>query len=415
MPASIWVPILVCLLASAFFSSAEIALMHTQRAKLRHLANQGDERARRVELVLDNPDRFLITILVGNNLVNTAVAALATLAAVNILGEKREAALLATAVGTVVILLVGEITPKVIALRYAEPLSLLYVRPIELLVLAATPLVIGFSRFAAVVTRLFGNPKAPRWPLTADEIKAVVGASRETGAVEPSEAAMVSNVFELGERRVGEVMTPRTELVWVPTGCTYREFLRIYATVPHARYPVLGASVDQIKGVLALSDVTLAVARNQVQENTALDFLVQPPHFVPETKPVGDLLAEMQGKGIPLAFVVDEFGGTAGLVTHNTVVQEVVGVSEAAGAREVVRVDPHTLDVDASLRLGEAQEKLGLILPEGEYETIAGFILDRLGHIPAPGERVRTDDGNALVVKEMKGVKITRVLVVQGR
>ncbi|MBI3953767.1 MAG: HlyC/CorC family transporter [Chloroflexi bacterium] len=408
-------PIVFLLLASAFFSSAEIAFMHTQRTKLRHLAHRGDERAQRVELVLDNPDRFLITILVGNNLVNTAVGALATLAAVRFLGETRVAALAATLAGTLVLLLVGEITPKIISLRYAERMSLLYIRPIEVLVLAATPLVVGFSRYAGVVTRLLGNPKAPRWPLTAEEIKAAVDASQEKGTVEASEAAMVSKVFELSQRHVEEIMTPRPEIVWVPHGCTYRQFLEIYASSPHSRYPVQRESVDQIVGVLSLQDVTLAVARGQVQEDTALDFLARPPQFIPETKPVGDLLAEMQGKAIPLALVVDEFGGTAGLVTLNTVVQEVVGTSEAMAAKEVVRVDSHTLDVDASLRIGEVEEKLGLVWPPGDYETIAGFILDRLGHIPAPGERLRTDDGTALVVKEMKGVKIVRVLIVQGR
>jgi putative hemolysin len=412
---AIWVPIAFLLLLSAFFSSAEIAFMHSQRAKLRRLAQGGDARARRVELVLDDPDRFLVTILVGNNLVNTAAAALITLAAVRLLGETRVAVWVATGVGTVVLLMVGEITPKIISVRFAERMSLLYIRPIELLVLVATPVVVFFSRYAALVTRLLGSPTAPRWPLTPEEIVAVVAASREQGSVEASEAEMVSKVFELGERRVGEVMTPRPKIVWVSRGCSYREFLATYVTTPHSHYPVRGDSVDQAIGVLSLREVTMAVARGQVQQDTPLDSLARPLHFVPETKPVGDLLAEMQARDIPLALVVDEFGGTAGLVTRNTVVQEVVGHTEAIGAKEVVRVDPHTLDVDASLRVEEATDKLGLALPEGEYETIAGFILDRLGHIPTPGERVRTGDSTALVVKEMQGVKITRVLVVQGR
>lgn len=415
MTTAIWLPLLILLLASAFFSSAEIALMHTQRAKLRHLADRGDERARRVELVLDNPDRFLVTLLVGNNLVNTAAAALITLVAVNYLGETRGAVLLATGVGTVALLIIGEITPKVISLRYAERMSLLYIRPIEVLVLVATPIVVVFSRYAEVITRLLGNPKAPRWPLTAEEIKAVVAASQEQGAVEPSEATMVTKVFALAGRRVAEVMTPRTEITWVPQGCTYEQFLQAYASAPHARYPVQGANVDQVLGVLALKDVALAVAQQRIGAESPLDFLVQSPHFVPKNKPLGDLLAEMNGKSIPLALVVDEFGGTAGLVTLETVVQGVVGASDGDGDTAVVRVDPHTLDVDGALRIDEAEERLHLTLPEGNYETLAGFILDSLGHIPTPGERIRLDDGHALVVKDMRGVKIRRVLLIQGR
>lgn len=404
---------LVCLLFSAFFSSAETAFLTLQRLRLRHLADSGSVPAQRITKLVRPPDRLLGTILIGNNLVNTAAAALGTLIAVSVFGEGRTALLVATFAGTFVILLLGEITPKSITIRHAERIASLYVRPMEFLTRIMGPLAQTLSWLGSAISFFARAPKIPKFLVSEEEINTILNVGVEEGAVEKSEAEMVKKFFKFKEYLVRELMVPRTDIMAVEKNTNLENFLAVYAQNPFSRFPVYEESLDSITGILWIKDVLRAYAQGSVHDDSAITSLVRPAYFVPETKPVDDLFAEMQAKGYAMAIVVDEYGGTAGLVTMDQLVEEIVGtIADELGRtpKDYEAIDEYTFQVDGAMRIGEANEEMNLNLPEGEYETVAGFVLHRLGHIPKEGTQFKHENLR-LVVTEMKGRKVEKVLI----
>ena len=252
--------------------------------------------------------------------------------------------------------------------------------------------------------------------VTAQEIRSLISVGREAGAVEVTEAKMLEKVFHFGDLQAKEIMTPRPEMVWLDKDATLRDFLPVFATSSHARYALCDGDPDNLMGVLYIKDVLQGMAPEALLPELPLAPLLRPAHFVPETKRVADLFEEMRSAGHQMAIIVDEYGGTAGLVTLKQLIEEIVGRvgEEALGQeQEFEAIDEHTFQVDGSMRIDEMNEALHLDLPEGSYETVAGFLLSILGHIPRPGEQVRYDDLR-LTVAEMHGVKIEKVRITQG-
>jgi CBS domain containing-hemolysin-like protein len=220
-------------------------------------------------------------------------------------------------------------------------------------------------------------------------------------------------VFHFRDRLVKEMMVPRTEVVWLEKGTPLRDFYRTFAGALHSRFPVYDESIDNVVGIVGIKDVLRAVAQGELDESSPVDKVLRPALYVPETKPVGGLFWEMQEGGHQMAIVVDEYGGTAGIVTLELLLEEMVGrVVDELGkpVREFVAIDEHTTELDAGMSIFEANEELGLAIPDGDYETVAGFVLSALGHIPKEGEQV-LGDGFRMVVAEVQGVKIERVRV----
>ncbi|MBI4307496.1 MAG: HlyC/CorC family transporter [Chloroflexi bacterium] len=403
-----FVILLVCLALSAFFSSSETAFISLSRVRLRHLLDSGVVRAERVFRMVEHPDRLLTTVLLGNNLVNTAAAAIGTVIAVSLFGPGT-GVIVATAAVTVLLVVLGEVFPKVLAARHAERLALAYVGPLEWVETALFPLtwlLRKMSRKAAGSgqTSLVGE----------GELRAAIALGREGGAVEHSEAEMLHRVLEFGDRQVREVMTPRMEIVAVAKGTRLQDFLALYKTSAHTRFPVYEGNIDNVIGILSVKDVLRAVAGQRMSPDSPVTDLARPASFAPETKQVRDLFQEMRSRGLPMTMVVDEFGGIAGLVSVNQLVEEIVGpVGEAQPTPDYEAIDERTFQVEGSMRIDEANEKLGLGLPEGDYETIAGFVLASLGRIPQEGEHLRHNSFK-LVVTQMKGVKIEKVLVTRS-
>ena len=232
----------------------------------------------------------------------------------------------------------------------------------------------------------------------------------EAGAVERREAEMIWRVLEFGDRRVREVMTPRPEIVWVEQGTTIGGFLALYDEKYHTRFPVYRGTVDNVVGLVGVKDVMRSLARGASLDAPATDHL-RAATFVPETKLVQELFDEMRSSGEQIAMIVDEFGGVAGLVTLKRLVEDIVGRAgdeEGTAPAEVVELDEQTVELDAGLSITEANERLGLGVPAGEYETIAGFLLEQLGRVPELGAQVIHGDLRFSVV-EMRGVRIVRV------
>jgi len=408
--------LLICILLSAFFSSSETAFIALQRIRMEHMVTTKVTGASRVARMLKRPERLLSTILLGNNFVNVAAAALGTVLAVSIWGPER-GIIIATIGITILLLIFGETTPKTIATHHAERLSLLFARPIEVLSWILTPFVVTLSWIASGFTKMVGGTPVPRSLVTDEEIRTMISVGHKEGTVEESEAEMLHKVFEFGDRPVREVMVPRPEVVCIEQGSKIDDFLSLYAESPRSRFPVYQENMDNVVGILSIKDVLMALAKGTITNESTIDDLVRPAYLAPESKRINELFAEMRDKNYRMTVVVDEYGGTAGIVSLSRLVEEIVGpVGDelAAIEKEYEIINAYTFQIDGSMRIEEANEEMELELPEGDYETVAGFVLSLLGHIPKTGEQLRYKDLK-LVITEMQGVKIEKILLTKER
>jgi len=365
----------LCLLFSAFFSSSETAFTSLQKLRLKHLANKGESRAERVTRIMQRPTKVLTTILLGNNLFNTAAASLRTMITIKALDTTAQD-------GWAVVIATVSVT-----------------------------MFIGGG-----IARLIGGKPKDMALVSEGEIRTIINVGQEEGIVEKTEAYMMSKVFEFGDSHVREAMVPRPDIVWIEKGTTLAGFLDLYAEHPHSNFPVFDNSIDNVSGILSTKDVFLAHAKGELTPESEIATLIKQGHFVPESKHIGKLFGEMQAQGKEIAIVVDEFGGTDGLVTMKQLAEEVVGHfgDELARRHKTYEtIGEHTFLLDAGMRLDQANEELGLSLPEGNYETVAGFVLSLLGHIPDEGEQ--TEYGELkLTITKMKGTKIDKVLITKA-
>jgi putative hemolysin len=403
--------LIVCLLLSAFFSGSETAFISLQKIRVQHLVDTKVRGAKRVAKMMEQPEKFLSTVLLGNNLVNTAAAALATFLAIRLWGEQW-GVLIATIVITILLLIFCETTPKTIATRHAERLSLTFVGVIEAISWLFTPFVVALSWIASGFSKLFGGAPVPQSLASEEEIRTMISMGHKEGTVEEEEATMLHKVFDFGNRPVSEVIVPRTEVVWVTKGTKLSDFLKLYAQSPLSRFPVYDDNMDNVVGILSVKDIVMAQAKGNLSEDSLIDDLIRPAYFAPETKRISELFTEMRDKNYRMTVVIDEFGGTAGIVSLSRLVEEIVGpVGDelAEIEKDYEPIDEYTFSIDGGMRIEEANEEMKLELPESEdYETVAGFVLDLLGHIPKEGERLKYKQLK-IVITEMRGMKIEKI------
>ena len=397
-------------LLSAFFAGSEAAFLSVQRSRLAALILDKVKGAERVEKLASNPEKLLPTVLTGNNLVNVAAAALGTTLAGSYLSPNWAVGVSVGAV-TVLLLLFGEILPKVIATKNAEGLALILVRPLQAAQILFFPIVWVLEIYSRMVGRIFGLSGSRL--VSEREIRALIDVAEIEGGVEKGEAALLEKVFHFGDLRVGDVMTPRTEIIFVELSATLQDFLPIYARTTYTRFPVFDGDRENIVGILSVKDLLEAVAQGTIQLHDSVATALRPAHFVPETKPVDELFDELREVGQHMAITVNEHGGVAGVVTLMQLLEVIVGPVGEEGEpieEEFVAVGQSQFDVLAAMSILEANENLDIDLPEGDYQTLAGFVLEQLGHIPQEGESFRYGEIE-LEVKEMQAVKIHRVEV----
>ena len=410
--------LLVSIIMVAFFSSSEASLISVNKFRIRHLAEQGNRQAQAVNRVVRNHEKFFATILFTENAFIILASSVGTAMAISMFGESSITLLLTTLVLTVFIVAFGEITPKPLAAQAAERWSLIVARPIEIIMAAETFFIYFFTLLPKGMLLLMGGKKIVETPsITEGELRMLIGISQTEGMVEEQEAQMLEKVFRFGDRQLREAMTPRTELVWVEVGTTLKEFLAIYKDHSHTRFPVFEDQVENVMGALSVKDVVAAISRGAISDDDLVTGLLRPVDFVPDTKLVGTLFREMQKVGSQIAMAVDEFGGIAGLVTLKQLIEEIVGPVGEEGMQPEVEyetIDENTFHIDGGMQIEEANEELGPDLPKGDYETVAGFVLEALGHIPAEGEHFR-HNSLRLVVTQIRRVRIERVMVTKGR
>jgi putative hemolysin len=401
--------LLVCLLLSAFFSSSETALLSIRRLRLRQMAAEGHDTARLIERMLADVDGMLGAILIGNNLVNVAITALATSLCLHLFGEAGIA--YATAIVTMVLLVFGEVTPKGIAARYPVPVALFVARPIDSLRRVLHPLVVLLTWISRWLTAwLPPGEGAVRAFTSPTELQTLIEVGEAEGILEAEDAHRLHGVFALATTRVREIMVPRTDMITLPAQASTEELVQRVGEHPHARYPVEGEG-GEIAGIAAARDILLGARR---PGGFTLAAITVPPTFVPESKRVATLLEELREEGRRMVIVADEYGDITGLATYTDIVEEITGTLPEAGAADIVRHPDGSVVLDASLDIGQINRRLDWDLPEGdgEYDTLAGLIISFLGHLPETGEKVTCGQHEMTVVtvtgRRLRKVRIRR-------
>ena len=405
-----WGLLALCLILSAFFSASETAFAALPRARLLHLTKTGRSGASRVSTLIQRPERFLATVLLSNNLVNTAAAALATVLVVEMIGNPSISVLISTIGVTLVLLIFCETLPKTIAWHRSETVAFAVSRPLSLVGLFLSPVVAVLQWFTTLVSRALGIT-ASSDQVGEEEIRTLIAAGAQTGTMEADEADLLEKVFRFGDRRMREVMTPRPEIVWLEKGATLSEFLQIYRESSHTRFPVYEGSKENVIGILSVKDVLSGLSSAEIKPESDVTALLREAYIVPETKNVSDTFAEMRQGRHTVALTFDEFGGIAGLATTKQLLEVIVGQvgDEGPEPEEVVtHLGDNSYRVDAAVGISEINEELGLDIPEGDYQTLAGFILAQLGRIPETGDVVEYRD-LSITVKAMDGVRIDEV------
>jgi putative hemolysin len=409
--------IVIGLLGSAFISATEAAVLGASRHRIEHRGEEGDKRAQLVVKIFQQYEKFFGTILLIGNLFNIMVATVGTTLAISTIGGG-DATLLstvtATALATVVVVVVGELTPKTLAVVAPEKWSLITARIVLILMTISWPIVFAFTLVPRGIMRLLGGKESFTSPIvTAGELRTLIDLGEAEGTVEENTGEMLENIFRFGEMEVRDVMTPRPEIVWLRADTTYANFMRTYQVSPHTRFPVYDTNHDDVVGIFSVKDVLAILSEGKLDPQLSIINLLRQANFVPETKRLDDLFDEMQESGHKISMVVDEFGGIAGLITLSRLVEQIVGRTGEEGNkpdRRFVTVNENTFVLDGGLEIGEANDELGLDIPEGDYETIAGFFLEQAQQLPNPGTRVRF--GNLrMQVGEMEGSKITTIRV----
>jgi putative hemolysin len=411
---SSWAVILliVSVVGYALVNTIEIAIVGASRIRIRHLAEEGRRSAQALERIRQREDRFFATIVLFQNLAVVVASTMAGLIAVDIAGGW--GLLGGTVIATVGIAVFGELIPKYLAVQLADRVALFVAQPVELLMVVMRPIVVFFAPIPGLIMRLiFRNQQKRSHTVTEAELRMLIDISAEEGAVGEEEAELMERVFRFYDRRVNEIMVPRTEVVWLEKGTTVAAFYEIFDKTPHSRFPVFEDSPDNVVGIVNIKDILRAIAQRKVTEQSPIDPLMRSVYFVPETKLVGQLFVEMQEKRYQMAIIVDEYGGTAGVVTLEQLIEEMVGhVVDELGepVEEFEEIDERRIRVDGGMSVDEAREELELPIPEGDYETVAGYVLAALGHIPKEGETV-TAVGCVITVAKVKGQKIEEVIV----
>lgn len=394
------------LVGYAAVNAIEIAVVASNRIRVRAAAEDGHRSAIALDKLKSNQDTFFGAIVVLQNVFVFLVSTSGTVLAVDLFGSW--GFLFSLIAVPLVTTEFGEYSPKVIASRSADRIALLVALPVQALVWLLSPVTWAL----AILPNLFVKGGVDS-TVTEAELRMLIDIGAEEGAVGEDEAELLDRVFHFHDRRANEIMIPRNEVVWLEKDETVQEFYAAFTGAPHSRFPVYDDTVDNVVGIISIKDVLRALAAGEIAADSSLEPLLRPPVFIPETKLVSELFWQMQDERQQMAVAVDEYGGVAGIITLEILLEEMVGrVVDELGvpSDEYDEIDEKRTRVDGGMSIYDVKEELEIELPEGEYETVAGLVLSRLGHIPHAGESIALD-GYRITVSEVKGVKIESVVI----
>jgi putative hemolysin len=396
---------IILLICSAFFSASEVALIGISRAKVRALSDTG-KRGKRLEKLKNNPDHFLITILIGNNIANVGASALATAISLQIFGNAGVA--VATGVVTLLLLIFGEIGPKTYANRHLERVALFVATPISFLTALLSPFFFIYDRFRRKDT----SPS-----VTEEEIREWIDVGEMEGAIEEEEKEMIYSVLRFNDTTAKEIMTPRPDVAVIADTATLEQAVAHFRETGFSRVPVYHENTDNIVGTLNFKDLFNAYSTDN--RKASVKTLMLDVYCVPESKKIDVLLRELQVRRVHMAIVLDEFGGFSGVVTFEDILEELVGdiMDESDGdeVSDIIPLGDGMYLVDAQVRVALLNDRFDISLPEdpGNYETIGGLVFSQLGHIPRLGESIPLSHEHiTLVVTKMRGRQILKIKMI---
>ena len=407
--------IVIGLLAlSAFFSSSETAMVTVNKIRVRNLADAGLSSAVVLSKILDNQPKMLSAILIGNNIVNLSASSLMTVIVTKAFGDRFVG--IATGVLTLLVLLFGEITPKTTATLYAETIALRFAKPIYALMQVLTPVIFIVNKMSlAVLMVLHIDPNKKQDAITEDELRTIVEVSHEEGVIESDEKKMIYNVFDFGDSVAKDIMVPRIDMTFVDVGATYEEVISVFREEKYTRYPVFEETTDNVIGIINIKDLLLA----EPGQNFCLRDYLREPLYTYEFKKTTELMVELRKTQNNIAIVLDEYGATAGLITLEDMLEEIVGeIRDEYDEDEedlVRRVAPGEYLVEASTKLDDLNDQLGLELESEDYDSIGGFVIGLLDHLPEAGEE-GTYQNLRFVVEKMDRNRIDEIhLYIQSK
>ena len=404
------IAIIILLCLSAFFSSSETALTTVNQIRMRTLADNGDKRAARVLHVTGNPGKMLSAILIGNNIVNLSASSISTSLAIHLFGNT--GAGIATGILTFLILIFGEVTPKTMATIKADSMSLTAAAPIGFLMKILTPVIFIINKLSlGLMFLLHVNIKDAQKKMTEEELRTIVDVSQENGVIEHEERDMIHNLFDFGDAEAKEIMVPRIDMTFVQADATYQEVLDIFRQDMFTRLPVYEDSTDNVIGIINMKDFLL---QNDTPEFSVRN-LLREPYFTYEHKNTADLFLEMRKSSISLAIVLDEYGVTAGLITLEDLLEEIVGEIrdeyDADEENDITRISDREFYVLGSANLNDVSEALSLHFTSDDYDTIGGYCLGLLDHLPEKNEIILTDNNILLRIDRMEKNRIERIYI----
>lgn len=387
---------------SSCFSMTETALMSINKIKLRNMVDDNVKNASLIQEVLDDPDNLLSAILIGNNLVNIGASSLATSLAIAQWGQNGVA--YATGILTLIVLIFGEITPKTYANKNAEKIGLVVVKPVKLCMIIFKPLIVVLNMVSGVFLRILGVRREEKGPtITESELITMVNVGHEEGVLEVDAHEMINNVFDFANRDAEDIMIPRTDIVALNINSTYEEVYELFKQETFSRLPVYEDNIDNIVGIIALKD--LLFIKNY--DDFTLKKYIRKPFFTYESKGLKSLFSEMRAKRIPVAIILDEYGGTSGMATLEDILEEIVGdISDEYDEHhdEITELTENEFIVEGATKIDDVNEMLGSEFCSEDFDSIGGFVIESIGRFPEKEEMI-----------DIQGYKITVEAVEKNR
>ena len=406
------ISLIILIILSSLFSCSETAFLSVSKIKIRTLAEEGNKKAKLVESLLDDQDRLLSAILVGNNLVNIGASSLTTATIMAIFGDGAQTVAIATGVVTLCILIFGEITPKSLATQNADKLVFALAPFIRFVCVITKPVVFVLNIITGFIIKLLGGNQEHGPSLTEEELKTIVTVGHEEGVLEKEEKEMIHNVFEFGETEIKEIMTPRIHVESLPDDCTYDELMNVYHDAQYSRYPIHDESFDEIIGVLNMKDLLFI---DIDKEHFDVKKYMRETFVVYEFNQVNDVFSSMRKKHATLAIVLDEYGVMSGIVTFEDIVEEIVGEIDDEyddTSDDIVKINDHEYLVDGSLNLNEVNDEIDTHFESEDFESIGGLVLGEFSGVPKIKDKIEFPGVTIIIEKMHKNrIELLRLII----
>ena len=403
--------LIVCLIFSALFSASETALMSLSKIRVKQMVENKEKGANKINKLLSDPSRLLSAILIGNNVVNIGASSLMTSLAIDVFGNTGVG--VATGIMTLLILIFGEITPKSLAAQNSEKISLRLSGFVEFVIIIVTPISFVLTIITSFMVKILGGKVDKNKPfITQEELKTMVNVSYKEGVLEGEEKDMIYNVFDFSDSEVNDVMVPRTEIVAIEVDLPYEEIIDIINKEQYSRIPVYENTIDNIIGALYVKDLLFLDSNKEAHFD--LRKYMRQPYFTPEFKSIKELFKEMRTNRTHMVVIIDEYGGTEGIVTIEDVVEEIVGDIEDEYDKDIIKMEVIKEDeylVNGNVRIDAINDLIGTHIESEDYDTIAGFVIGIIDRLPELGEEIEYENIKFIVESiDRNRIKKIRIL-----